>query len=93
MTNMRRLNSWFRSEELGYSATLTRLSAVRMYGGGLFRTDLTDGDFGDEEIFAACFRAGEAAKHRDLTYMGERIGDRSLEERFGGGVQGWSDAR
>ena len=34
------------------------------------------------------FRACEAAEHRDLAYMRERIGDRSLEERFGGGMHG-----
>src|SRR5205814_5435753 len=46
-----------------------------------------DGDFGLEEVFAGDGGACQAAKHRDLTDVRERVGDRSLKEPFGGACE------
>ena len=37
-------------------------------------------DFGNEVVFAAHRGAGNPPQHGDLSHMGERIGDRALEQ-------------
>ena len=44
-------------------------------------------DSGNKKIFAASRNASEAAEHRDLTNMGECVGDWTLKERLCSGVE------
>jgi hypothetical protein len=55
--------------------------------GSLVLTNAAGSDVRPEVIFPLYRRAGDAAKHSDLAYMVEGIGDRALEELLGGGVK------
>ena len=55
--------------------------------GSLVLTNAAASDVRPEVIFPLYRRAGDAAKHSDLAYMVEGIGDRALEELLGGGVK------
>lgn len=52
---------------------------VRAYAAG--------GDFGHGVVFSLDGEAGEAAEHRQLADVSQRIGDGALEEFFYGGVE------
>jgi len=53
----------------------------------LIGADLPCGNGSNVVVFVADGRAGKAAEHGELTGMGERVGDRALEEALDGGAQ------
>ena len=53
---------------------------------GLVEADAARGDFGLEIIFAEDGRTSQTAQHGDLADVIEGVGDRALEEAFGGTV-------
>ena len=46
------------------------------------------GDVGYDQVFAADWDASDAAEHGDLTDVGEGVGDGTLQEFFGGELDG-----
>src|SRR5437016_3711008 len=60
----------------------------RLHGGGLFGSDLARLDFGDKEVLAPAWRTGKAPHHGQLTYVGQGVGDGTLKEGLGGGIEG-----
>jgi len=56
-------------------------------GLGLVRADAAGGDIGLKIVFALDGMAGHAAKHGELADVVQGVGDRPLEEFFGGGVE------
>lgn len=59
----------------------------RLYGRGLLGADLASLDVCHIEVLSANGRAGQAAHHRQLTCMGETIGNGALKNGFGCGVE------
>ena len=59
-----------------------------LYGLRLDGVDLPNGDGRNVEVFAARWRASQAAKHRELAGMGERVGNRALHQALNGRMDG-----
>src|SRR3984893_8569622 len=67
------------------SLEITRRPSVKFLARGrLIRADASDCDFGHEIAFAFHRDTGHPTQHRDLSDVGERVGDRALKQFFGG---------